>query len=146
MIMEINKIKNYQLFFGDQVREAEMEQKNIVKSPICQLVKKEELTFGYVDHVDVERGHVVFKFPKNKAPRLKVIRSLTIISKNAWAELGRPISSWQISFLDFMKEARFHSPNSDVLPLYYTKRGNLEYDYVGCSSISLSLFDLFKRI
>ena len=143
--MEINKIKNYQLFFGDQVREAEMEQKNIVKSPICQLVKKEELTFGYVDHVDVERGHVVFKFPKNKAPRLKVIRSLTIISKNAWAELGRPISSWQISFLDFMKEARFHSPNSDVLPLYYTKRGNLEYDYVGCSSISLSLFDLFKR-
>lgn len=143
--MEIKKIQNYRYFFDDQVREAELEQKTLVKSPICQLVKKEELAFGYVDHVDLERGHVIFKFPKNKAPRLKVLRSLTIISKNAWAELGRPISSWQIPFLDFMKNAKYHSPNSDVLPLYYTKKGNLDYDYVGCSSIGLSLFDLFKR-
>ena len=143
--METKKIQNYQYFFGDQVREAELEQKTLVKSPICQLVKKEELTFGYVDHVNVERGHVVFKFPKNKAPRLKVLRSLTIISKNAWADLGRPISSWKIPFLDFMKNTKYHSPNSDVLPLYYTQRGNPDYDYVGCSSISLSLFDLFKK-
>ncbi len=143
--METKKIQNYQYFFGDQVREIELEQRTLVKSPINQLVKKEELTFGYVDHVDVARGHVVFKFPKNRAPRLKVLRSLTIISKNAWAELGRPTSSWQIPFLDFMKNTQYHSPNSDVLPLYYTKRGNSDYDYVGCSSISLSLFDLFKR-
>ena len=143
--METNKIQNYQYFFGDQVREIELEQRTLVKSPINQLVKKEELTFGYVDHVDVTRGHVVFKFPKNRAPRLKVLRSLTIISKNAWAELGRPTSSWHIPFLDFMKNTQYHSPNSDVLPLYYTKRGNSDYDYVGCSSISLTLFDLFKR-
>ncbi|QVJ82179.1 ATP-binding protein [Xylanibacter ruminicola] len=144
-MMENRIIQNYQYFFGDQVREIEQEQKTLVKSPISQLVKKEELTFGYVDHVDEARGHVVFKFPKNKAPRLKVLRSLTIISKNAWAELGRPTSSWQITFLDFMKNTQYHSPNSEVLPLYYTKRGNPDYDYVGCSSISLSLFDLFKR-
>ena len=143
--MEIRKIQNYQYFFGDQVKEIELEQRTLVKSPICQLVKKEELTFGYVDHVDVARGHVVFNFPKNRVPRLKVLRSLTIISKNAWAELGRPTSSWQIPFLDFMKNTQYHSPNSDVLPLYYTKKGNSDYDYVGCSSISLSLFDLFKR-
>ena len=42
--MEINKIQNYQYFFGDQVREIELEQRTLVKSPICQLVKKEELT------------------------------------------------------------------------------------------------------
>lgn len=143
--MENKKIQNYQYFFGDQVREIELEQRTLVKSPINQLVKKEELTFGYVDHVDVARGHVVFKFPKNRAPRLKVLRSLTIISKYAWAELGRTTSSWQIPFLDFMKNTQYHSPNSDVLPLYYTKRGNSDYDYVGCSSISLSLFELFKR-
>lgn len=143
--METKKLQNYQYFFGDQVREIELEQRTLVKSPINQLVKKEELTFGYVDHVDVARGHVVFKFPKNRAPRLKVLRSLTIISKNAWAELGRPTSSWKIPFLDFMKNTQYHSPNSDVLPLYYTKRGNSDYDYVGCSSISLTLFDLFKR-
>lgn len=143
--METKKLQNYQYFFGDQVREIELEQRTLVKSPINQLVKKEELTFGYVDHVDMARGHVVFKFPKNRAPRLKVLRSLTIISKNAWAELGRPTSSWKIPFLDFMKNTQYHSPNSDVLPLYYTKRGNSDYDYVGCSSISLTLFDLFKR-
>lgn len=143
--MENKKIQNYQYFFGDQVREIELEQRTLVKSPINQLVKKEELTFGYVDHVDVARGHVVFKFPKNRAPRLKVLRSLTIISKYAWAELGRATSSWQIPFLDFMKNTQYHSPNSDVLPLYYTKRGYSDYDYVGCSSISLSLFELFKR-
>ncbi|EFI72395.1 hypothetical protein PBR_1024, partial [Segatella baroniae B14] len=80
-IMETKKIQNYQYFFGDQVREIELEQRTLVKSPINQLVKKEELTFGYVDHVDVARGHVVFKFPKNRAPRLKMLRSLTIISK-----------------------------------------------------------------
>lgn len=143
--METKKLQNYQYFFGDQVREIELEQRTLVKSPINQLVKKEELTFGYVDHVDMARGHVVFKFPKNRAPRLKVLRSLTIISKNALAELGRPTSSWKIPFLDFMKNTQYHSPNSDVLPLYYTKRGNSDYDYVGCSSISLTLFDLFKR-
>ena len=144
-IMETKKIQNYQYFFGDQVREIEIEQKTLVMSPVKQLVRKEELVFGYVDHVNIERGHVIFKFPKNRAPRLKVLRSLTIISKTAWAELGRPTSSWEIPFLDFMKNSKYHSPNSDVLPLYYTKRGNPDYDYVGCSSISLSLFDLFKR-
>ena len=143
--MEIKKIQNYQYFFGDQVKEIEQEQRTLVMSPINQLVKKEELTFGYVDHVNVANGHIVFKFPKNKAPRLKVLRSLTIVSKNAWAELGRPTSSWQITFLEFMKNTQYHSPNSDVLPLYYTKRGNPDYDYVECSSISLSLFDLFRR-
>lgn len=145
MTIDMTKIKNYQSFFGDQVKEIEIEQKTLVMSPVNQLVKKEELTCGYVDHVNRERGHVVFKFPKNKAPRLKVLRSLTVISKGAWAELGKPISSWNIAFLDFMKNSKYHSPTSDVLPLYYTNKGNSDYDYVGCSSISLSLFELFDR-
>lgn len=145
MTIDLTKIKNYQSFFGDQVKEIEIEQKTLVMSPVCQLFKKEELTCGYVDHVNRERGHVVFKFPKNKAPRLKVLRSLAVISKGAWAELGKPISSWNIAFLDFMKNSKYHSPTSDVLPLYYTNKGNSDYDYVGCSSISLSLFELFDR-
>lgn len=145
MTIEMTKIKNYQSFFGDQVKETEIEQRTLVKSPVSQLIKKEELTYGYVDHVNRERGHVIFKFPKNKAPRLKVLRSLAVISKGAWAELGKPISSWNIAFLEFMRNSKYHSPASDVLPLYYTNKGNPDYDYVGCSSISLSLFDLFDR-
>ena len=102
MTIEMTKIKNYQSFFGDQVKETEIEQRTLVKSPVSQLIKKEELTYGYVDHVNRERGHVIFKFPKNKAPRLKVLRSLVVISKGAWAELGKPISSWNIAFLEFI--------------------------------------------
>lgn len=143
--LETTKIKNYKYFFGDQVKEIETEQKTLVKTPISQLIKKEKLTYGYVDHVNLERGHVIFKFPKNKAPRLKVLRSLVIITKPAWAELGKPIPSWNVTFLDFMKNIDYHTPSSDVLPLYYTNKGNPDYDYVGCSSISLYLFDLFNR-
>ena len=35
------KIQNYQYFFSDQVREAEMEQKSIIKSPMIQLFRNE---------------------------------------------------------------------------------------------------------
>ena len=143
--METKKIQYYKYFFGDQVKEEELEQRTLVKSPISQLIKKDVLTYGYVDHVNYERGHVIFKFPKNKAPRLKVPRSIAIISKTAWAELDRPISSWSIPFLDFMRNGSFHSPSSDAQPLYYIRRGESDYDYVGCSSISLSLFDLFAK-
>ena len=47
--MTINKkIQNYQYFFSDQVREAEMEQKSIIKAPMNQLFRKEGLVVGYV--------------------------------------------------------------------------------------------------
>lgn len=63
--MTINKkIQNYQYFFSDQVREAEMEQKSIIKAPMNQLFRKEELVVGYVDHINDKLGHVVLKFPR----------------------------------------------------------------------------------
>ena len=37
------KIQNYQYFFSDQVREAEMEQKSIIKAPMNLLFRKEEI-------------------------------------------------------------------------------------------------------
>ena len=72
------KIQNYQYFFSDQVREAEMEQKSIIKAPMNQLFRKEEIIVGYVDHVNDNLGHVVIKFPKDKAPRLKVQKSIMV--------------------------------------------------------------------
>ena len=50
------KIKNYQSFFSDQVREAELEQKTIIKAPMNLLFKKEEILIGYVDHVNDALG------------------------------------------------------------------------------------------
>ena len=139
------KIQNYQNFFLDQVREAEIEQKSIIKAPMNQLFRKEEIIIGYVDHVNDNLGHVVLKFPKDKAPRLKVQKSVMVIKKEAWVELGTNVTSWVCSFLDFCKNANYHSNTSDLLPLYYTKKGDSNYDYVGCTGLSTSLYDLFKK-
>lgn len=144
--MTINKkIQNYQYFFSDQVREAEMEQKSIIKAPMNQLFRKEEIVVGYVDHVNDNLGHVVLKFPKDKAPRLKVQKSVMVIKKDAKVELGLNVTSWTCSFLEFCKNTQYHSNTSDLLPLYYTKKGDSSYDYVGCTGLSTSLYDLFKK-
>lgn len=139
------KIQNYQHFFSDQVREAEMEQKSIIKAPMNLLFRKEEIIVGYVDHVNDNLGHVVLKFPKDKAPRLKVQKSIMVIKKDAKAELGPNVTSWTCSFLEFCKNTQYHSNTSDLLPLYYTKKGDSSYDYVGCTGLSTSLYDLFKK-
>lgn len=139
------KIQNYQYFFSDQVREAEMEQKLIIKAPMNQLFRNEELIIGYVDHVNDTLGHVVLKFPKDKAPRLKVQKSVMVIKKNAKADLDPNVTSWVCSFFDFCKNSQYHSNTSDLLPLYYTKKGDPNYDYVGCAGLSTSLYDLFKK-
>ena len=49
------KIQNYQYFFSDQVREAEMEQKSIIKAPMNQLFRKEEIIVGYFDDVNFQK-------------------------------------------------------------------------------------------
>ncbi len=139
------KIQNYQYFFSDQVREAEMEQKSIIKAPMNQLFRKEEIIVGYVDHVNDNLGHVVIKFPKDKAPRLKVQKSIMVIKKEAKAELGPNVTSWVCSFLDFCKNTQYHSNTSDLLLLYYTNKGESKYDYVGCTGLSTTLYDLFKK-
>lgn len=138
------KIRNYQFFFDFQVKEAEVEQKTIAKTPIGQLLRKEELTIGYVDHLNVERGHVVLKFPKDKGPRLKVLKSMMVIKKTAFTEQGIHPRDWTCSLIEFSKKAEYHSISSDLVPLYYLRRNDPNYDYVGCSSVSLVLFDLFK--
>ena len=145
MKMSINKkVQNYQYFFSDQVREAEMEQKTIIKTPISQLIKKDKIVVGYVDHVNDKLGHVVLKFPKDKAPRLKVLKSIMVVKKTAKTMLGQNISNWDCSLLNFCKNPDYHSTTSDILPLYYQKKDDNTYDYVGCTGISVTLFDLFK--
>lgn len=58
-----------------------MEQKSIIKAPMNLLFRKEEIIVGYVDHVNDNLGHVVLKFPKDKAPRLKVQKSVMVLRK-----------------------------------------------------------------
>lgn len=140
-----NKVQFYQSFFSDQVKEAEIEQKILIKAPIKQLVKSEEIIVGYVDHVNDNLGHVILKFPKDKAPRLKVQKSVMVVKKAAKEELGQIISDWSCSFLEFCINSEYHSNTSDIFPLYYLKKADSSYDYVGCTGISVALFELFKN-
>lgn len=146
MVSDMNtKVENYQYFFSDQVHEQEIGQETLIRTPIDQLLKKEEICVGYVDHINVQTGHVVFKFPRNRAPRLKVQKSLMVIKKGAFSELGHRVYDWQVSLYDFCANWKYHSNYSDALPLYYTRGYDPSYDYVGCTSISIQLFDLFEK-
>lgn len=141
----ISKVEGYQNFFIDQVKEAEAEQKNLMMSPVNQLLRREEIVFGYVDHINENRGHVVLRFPKDRAPRLKVQKSIMAIKKAARADLGQNVYDWNCSFFDFCKNGEYHSETSDLMSLYYLRKNDPRYDYVGCSALSVSMFDRFKR-
>lgn len=135
------KLENYIRFFDDQIREAERDRKTVVKTSVGQLVLKDEVAAGWVDHVDIKRGHVVLRFPKDKGPRLKVPRQLTLIKKKSFADFGGKIGEWECSLLHFLAGQEYRSEVSDLLPLYYLRKDDPRYDYVGCSSVSLKLFD-----
>ena len=137
-------IKNYQYFFDDQIKEIEAEQKTLVNTPIAQLLRKEELCYGLVDHVNIERGHIILKFPKDQGPRLKVLKSLTIVTLTAIHELGPNPSLWGCTLKEFMSNKLFHKGFSELTPLYYLHKDNSTFDYVGCTSIELGMFDLIK--
>jgi hypothetical protein len=139
------KIQNYQSFFLDQVKEAESERITIVKTPMNQLFRRSELIVGYIDCVNDRLGHVIIRFPKNTAPRLKVQLSMTVITKMAKKELGERVTGWTCTFYDFWRNGQYHQGASDILPLYYLKQDNPNYDYVGCTAVSLYLYDKFKE-
>ncbi len=140
------QIEYYQNFFDDQIREVESEQKTMVMTPIRELLRNEEVSIGFVDHVNAERGHVIINFFRNRAPRLKMLKSVVVIKKAARDLLGSRFSEWDCSLLDFMRNDEFHSASSEILPLYYLRRDDPDHDYVGCSSVSMSLFQLMRSL
>lgn len=82
--------------------------KTLANTPIAQLLRKEELCYGFVDHVNNERGHIILKFPKDKGPRLKVLKSLTLVTLTAVNELGSKPSMWSCTLKDFMSNNAYH--------------------------------------
>ena len=143
---ETRQIEYYQNFFDDQIREVESEQKTMVMTPVRELLRNEDICIGFVDHVNAERGHVVISFLRDRAPRLKMLKSVVVIKKAAREQMGNQFSEWNCSLLDFMRHDEFHSASSEILPLYYLKGNNPQRDYVGCSSVSMPLFELMKSL
>ncbi len=137
------KIEHYQWFFSDQLQQMEIEQKTIITTPVSQLLQHGDVTMGYIEKVIPERGHIVLKFPKGYAPRLKVPKSFVVIKKNAFDTYGTHPKEWRCTLEDFKKDATLHTISSDVLPLFFVPSRD-GYEYVECSSVSLTLFDLLE--
>ena len=137
------KIEYYQWFFSDQLQQMEIEQKTIINTPIAQLIQQGVVTMGYVDKTISEKGHIVIKFPKGYAPRLKVPKSFVAVKKNAFSTYGTRVKEWKCSLREFKIDGTMHTVSSDLLPLFFlpSKDG---YDYVECSNVSLNLFNLLN--
>lgn len=139
------KLSNYKSFFADQVKEAIGEQQKINRSQMRNLFKIGELSLAYVDSIQHETGMIILKCPRRMAPRLKVQKGVCIIKKGAKQALGEHVTEWTCRWEEFVNNTDFHSPGSDMTPMYYVHTGDPNYDYVACSGFSFKLYDTLSR-
>lgn len=139
------KLLNYKSFFADQVKESIEEQQKINRSSMRQLFRSGDLSLAYVEEIQRETGMVILKFPRRMAPRLKILKSVTIVSKGAFLDLGNRPIEWDCKWEKFCENATYHSAGSDIIPMYYIQRKNDGYDHVACSGISSKLYDIFDK-
>lgn len=139
------KLDNYKSFFADQVKEAVLEQQKVNKSAMRSLFKSGELALAYIDFVQAETGYVVIKCPRGMSPRLKVQKCITVIKKGAFEKFGTHPTEWDCKWEAFCADPSLHSSGSDFTPMFYINKGESTYDYIACSGISSSLYDLFKK-
>ncbi len=138
------KTDNYVRFFNDQIGEIQKDYNKTKAIPMKQLFREEKLVLALVDSVNPSNGHVVIKVKKRFAPRLKVMKNFTLVSKKA-SELLGPVNTWNISFDEFNRTPDFHVGLSDIFPMYFLKRNDPEYDYIGCSSVTLQMFSVLEK-
>ena len=129
-------LTNYTYFFKDQIHEMLAEYRRLLRAPIKQLVENGQVYYATVHGISEERGHVVFRFDKGNAPRLKVQRSFVLIKRSARERWGESPRSWNCSFEEFLCKEEFHSSSSYVLPLYHLGGNDAQNAIVGCSSVS----------
>ena len=139
------KIENYKSLFADQIKESIEEQQKVNRSRMNQLFKSGDLSLAYVDAIQRETGMVVLKFPKRMAPRLKVQKSIVVITKIAFRELGERPTEWTCCWKDFCNNPYYHTPGSDLTPMYYVNGKSDGYDYVACCGLSFKLFDILDK-
>ena len=112
---------------------------------MCNLFKTGELSLAYVDSIQYETGMVILKCPRRMAPQLKVQKSIVIITTGAKQSLGNRPTDWICLWEEFCANSSYHSPGSDMTPMYFISSEDVSYDYVACSGISSKLYDIFSK-
>lgn len=137
-------LTGYVNFFKDQIHEMLAEYRRLLRAPIKQLIENDQVYYATVYGISEERGHVVFRFDKGNAPRLKVQRSFVLIKRSARERWGESPRSWNCSFEEFLCKEEFHSSSSYVLPLYHLGGNDPQGAIVGCSSVGSRMFRKIK--
>lgn len=137
-------LDKYIRFFEDQIRENELEYKTYLSTSLAQLLKSNEAHFGYIIGTN-DQGHIILKIRKSHTPRLKIQKTFCVLRNEAYQKFGSTLLSWNISCKTFLEDIKAHTIFSDIIPLYFLKNSDSEYDYIGCSNISSSLFNSIVR-
>lgn len=137
-------LTNYTYFFKDQIHEMLAGYRRLLRAPIKQLIENGQVYYATVHGISEERGHVVFRFDRGNAPRLKVQRSFVLIKRSARERWGESPRIWNCSFEEFLCKEEFHSSSSYVLPLYHLGGNDPQTAIVGCSSVGARMFRKIK--
>ena len=135
------ELKNIISFFRTQAEDAKLEQKKLDQKSMSELFQSGDIALGYIHDVLPEYGLVILKFYKSKTPRLKVLKELMLIAKDAGNVFGSNFFTWACSWDEFIR-SKMHSNASRLMPMHYVPMGDEKYDYVACGGISYKLYDI----
>ena len=134
------RLDGYIRFFEDQIKENELEYTKYLGAPLNELFQNDEAFCGQIVSYNAGRGHIVIKVRKNHVPRLKLSKTFCVLRSAIWTECGESPYKWSISCKQFLDNIAYHTSFSEIKPLYFKKSSDAEYDYIGCSSVSLDLY------
>lgn len=139
--MRKTTVNDHIRFFEDQVKIMEDEYRSYYNAPLSQLFQSEEAYFGSIIGVNEKNGHVIVKFKKNFCPRLKFPMNFVVLRSKVWQDLGSEINKWSCTCRNFFEAKEYHTVYSEIKPLYFLKREDKNYDYIGCGSVNIELFN-----
>lgn len=138
-------INNYVRFFKDQKRETERVYSNILDSSVSMLLQDGVLNVGIVVAASPKTGYITLRIRKGYAPRLKMLKNFSIVTKKAKETFGDNILSWNITFRQFHDGRGMRMGESDIMPLYYRKSVDAQYDYIICGSVDIDIFNFINQ-
>ena len=137
-------INNYVRFFRDQKREVERAYSYILDSSVSMLLKDGALNVGTIVYASPKSGHITIRIKKGYAPRLRMLKSFSIVTKKAKDLYGPSALTWDITFRTFHDGAGLRMGESDIMPLYFRKSSDNQFDSIVCGSIDMDMFNFIN--
>lgn len=138
------RINNYVRFFRDQKREVERTYSCILDSSVNILLARGILNVGTIVSVSDSSGRIIIKIKRGYTPRLKMMKSFGLVTLKARNTFGTNPMLWDVAFREFYKGQGMLIGESDIMPLYFKKNTDPQYDYIVCGSIDMIFFNFIS--